>query len=561
MAAMKRQQRRVLFEPVSVRNAQKMLSKFDNTKLYATIANALGMAIKSQNQYEKLVETNPSLPTVIKSLLDREASKDYKQILFEDYLSTYCEEDYNDDFDDDDENSNWASKYADPEDDDTPEEIINDKAETDSLSTDSPQQSLENNSKNSSEMENVTTKDNESDNEQILQKNSNPQAEQDQHQESDLDGDTGNGDSSEPLNTEGAAAGEASNCSESIALNSDTSENKSQDTETHQNSTQSVTTSESTVSDHRCNSEEITDFSDNTFCTEVCQGDVATSLKETLQDNSGSNFKEDLICEAEDQQKHEDCPTPQKKWGKKFSKEEKATRQNSSTANSNHGGITASLKKIGVDSKLLKLCREHLSQLVGDNSQNPSPRRDNQKLCERLLTYRNVTPARKEEGRPVILLLPDVSGSCASFSVKTLEVSKAAGLQGVQGADILVVAHSNGYPEETSLNGRLVALKLKASQNDQLAWYGEILTKYQVEIVIALGDWDASNVYAQLANHHQVQRLIWLDNAYASSRGTVRDDTKWALTRFSQSEAQGLKHKLTYKTGCKGSKEFIQHIK
>lgn len=280
------------------------------------------------------------------------------------------------------------------------------------------------------------------------------------------------------------------------------------------------------------------------------------------------------------EQASDDSPTHQKKWGKSFSSAETGQGNLSLSANNNTGEVTASLKKANISPKLLKLCRDRLAKLVGDSSQEFGPRRDYQDFCVRLKTFRNPQPARKEEeGRPAILLLADVSPSCASFSRESVKVAKAASRLGVQGADVLVVTHFNGDPKEMEINGKSVSINsIKPSRNIKLVgggsnhyrlkknycdWYDALLKQHQITVCIALGDWDASREYAYLAQHPQVDRVIWLDNAHCSSRGIVKDRTKFALEQYHNYtgiKLPLLRQKLIYKDGCKDAIAFINNI-
>lgn len=301
-------------------------------------------------------------------------------------------------------------------------------------------------------------------------------------------------------------------------------------------------------------------------------GDSEESGFDTGEEAIENGVGEDVPQESESlegNQPGDDCPTHQKKWGKKFGKAEKS--QLSASANENHGGVTAELKRIGVDAKLLKLCRQRLAALAGESSQDYSPRRDYAEFCVRLKTYRNPAPARREEqGRPVILIMADVSGSCASFSGQSVAVAKAASSLGVPGADVLVLSHSNGYPCELEHNGRTLRIDSIGSQSgyehahENESWYNALTEKFQIQAVIALGDWDAADDYARLAQHPTVERFIWLDNAYSSSRGTVRDRSKWAIAQISDrgyAKPALIRHKLAYRDGCKDAIAFINNIK
>lgn len=303
----------------------------------------------------------------------------------------------------------------------------------------------------------------------------------------------------------------------------------------------------------------------------------ADNSENSLGENESDCVSPDDDTNAE-AQPSDDVPTHQKKWGKSFTKEERGEGKLSLSNSSNNGGATASLKVAGVSPKLLKLCRQRLAALVGDSSQQHSPRREYTEFCVRLKTYRNPQPARKEEeGRPVILLLADVSGSCASFSEESVKVAKAASKLGIQDADILVVSHYNGTPYEMEINGEVVDVRsIKAKTVKKTAdngcnwgnssgWYEALMQRYNITVCIALGDWDGSLEYAYIAQHPQCEKFIWLDNAHCSSRGTVQDRTKFALDHYAKNftgvKIPVLRQKLIYRDGCKDAIAFINNIK
>lgn len=300
--------------------------------------------------------------------------------------------------------------------------------------------------------------------------------------------------------------------------------------------------------------------------------DVIVTDDDATQGQSGDSeewkpsLADDDAIASEANQVSDDVPQHQKKWGKSFSKHERKESKLSVSANSNHGGINSSLANAGISPKLAKECQRKLAKLIGDATTETSPRRDYQEFCVRVKTFRNPNPARKEEsGRPVILIMADVSGSCSSFSDQSVMVAKAASKLGVQGSDVIVLTHSNGYPHELEHNGKAVDVSdiaVRSRRHENAIWYDALMQKYQIAVGIALGDWDAANEYTMIMQHPNCERFIWLDNAFCSSRGFVKNETKSALqglSRYTQKISQ-IRHKLTYKTGCKDAKAFVKEI-
>lgn len=312
--------------------------------------------------------------------------------------------------------------------------------------------------------------------------------------------------------------------------------------------------------DKKC--DERTATSDALRSEAVADSDVA-SADQTSADNGtdkaadrqGSKPKQTGEDQGDTSEK-----TPFSKTLKRLDKASTTSRK----AHNKHGGITAELKKAQIPASLVGAVRSVLASWTVDGGHDEqSPRWDYPPLAARLLTRRSPYPARKEElGRPVLLVLADVSGSCASFSEQSLLVAKAIALQGVPGCDVLVVSHSNGYPEACEINGkplpagqyqrykRIADGRGASYRSDgvegNVAFYTAMIADYTVTHVIALGDHDAVDVYTMLAENSEV---VWLDN-YACN---------YHAPRIEKPEVQkaAILAKIRYVTGCKGAPAFL----
>jgi hypothetical protein len=176
---------------------------------------------------------------------------------------------------------------------------------------------------------------------------------------------------------------------------------------------------------------------------------------------------------------------------------------------------------------------ELLNRLMGNTGNTggnvgPIPVYDSRRLVKRLLVKRPLPNALKEDvisGRPVTLILPDVSPSCAAQAQDACDIANAAGYAGVSGSDVLVLPHSNGCIDEHVdaympwFNGRPVDVRGTALTT----LFRNITTgksSYKIRVVIAVGDHDAADMYEQLAGLQQVTRLIWLHNDSGRRSGT-----------------------------------------
>ena len=250
-------------------------------------------------------------------------------------------------------------------------------------------------------------------------------------------------------------------------------------------------------------------------------------------------------------------------------------RAPSTAAKHKYGGITAKMSRAGITPTLIKQARQSLARLIDGGETQSGPRWDWPEFCKRLQTGRPLQPARKEEeGRPAILVLADVSGSCLGFSEESLLVAQAVARSGMVGADVVVVSHSNGYPQGWQVNqGTPQPIEGIPWGDPALPWYEKNLRRFNIQAVIALGDWDAEWLYHWLAELPMVRRLIWLDNWSASViPPTLRRDLFQKASRnrqdvyfnspwhFEQPWSRAARGKATYVVGCSVAKDFVKGI-
>jgi hypothetical protein len=175
-----------------------------------------------------------------------------------------------------------------------------------------------------------------------------------------------------------------------------------------------------------------------------------------------------------------------------------------------------------------------------------SPRWDTSELVKRLISRRPLWPARRdEEGRPSILVLPDVSGSCYAIASASLRLTRAVALLGVPGAEVVIVSHVNGQPHEIQV-GTSAPRKVSVSEDFAAltGFYQRLIKTYMVEAVVAVGDDDAEEVYRWLSSHPAISRLIWLDNSFCRR---LECPKRSLLTRW----PAPAREKTTRLVGCK----------
>jgi hypothetical protein len=249
------------------------------------------------------------------------------------------------------------------------------------------------------------------------------------------------------------------------------------------------------------------------------------------------------------------------------STEKKASRvlarcsaRQSRRAATHHGGVYGELARHRIRTSLVLQARKVLEMwLITGSDDDTSQRWDYPGLAARVLTHRNPYPARRQEmGRPALLLLADVSGSCAGFSQQSLLVAKAIAALGLPGCDVVIVSHSNGCPEEVTVNNRDESHLLAHVERDYynaerfLPFYQSLVKRWNLTHVIALGDHDAVEVYAALALLPEIQSFVWLDNYRCNSVQAPCLDTPFCTPRVRQH--------IRYVIGCKGAPEFLKGL-
>jgi len=242
----------------------------------------------------------------------------------------------------------------------------------------------------------------------------------------------------------------------------------------------------------------------------------------------------------------------------------------SSSARRAHGGVFAHMA-LRAERPLVREVRAHLQRLVGDAVQDDGPRMDVSRSVSRLLARRSDWVVRREEqGRPALLVLVDVSGSCSRFCRDAVRVAAAVAADGLQGADVLVVVHSNGYPEEAAINNESLPelprfVRYGEGMAPITAWYADHITSHDIRHVVVLGDGDGEWLYRDLAHRGTVERILWLDGYRARVYGGPR-----AVAREAEGQRQRLRdngwtaaaaRKVAYVSGCGNVEQFAEALR
>jgi hypothetical protein len=242
----------------------------------------------------------------------------------------------------------------------------------------------------------------------------------------------------------------------------------------------------------------------------------------------------------------------------------------STSARRAHGGVFAHLA-LRAERPLVREVRAALQRLVGDAVQDDGPRMDVPRSVTRLLACRSDWVVRREEqGRPALLVLVDVSGSCSRFCGDSVRIAAAVAADGLQGADVLVVVHSNGYPEEAAINNESLPEPPRFVRYGEdtvpiLAWYGQHVASRDIRHVVVIGDGDGEWLYRDLAHRATVERVLWLDGyrarVYGAPRASVRDTEERRQFLRAQGWSSAAARKVAYVAGCGDAEQFADALR
>lgn len=231
------------------------------------------------------------------------------------------------------------------------------------------------------------------------------------------------------------------------------------------------------------------------------------------------------------------------------------------------GGIFAYMDSQGIPPKeFINRAKRVFARLVSDFGEGSEGHRwDYRKVSTRIATYQNwkIADRKKEAGRPVIAVLPDISGSMAWFAEQVIELSKVLMTLGVPGADVMVVVTTDGQPLELWVNGKKLETfdYYRFSNPDQIFdWYEEVFYKYNVRVVVVAADWHGAWLYARMAENMNV-RIYWLD-VYSSSGGNpilaVKFPPEWGDPDIRWSNIA--LRKVTYVYNCNDVLDFVKGL-
>lgn len=189
------------------------------------------------------------------------------------------------------------------------------------------------------------------------------------------------------------------------------------------------------------------------------------------------------------------------------------------SAKGSHGGVNASMEMLErcgdrADPRAIgEIVRqiEKIFRTFTDNAgQEISPRLSGKRLVRELVSKRvNLARARREELQPgTKVLMCDVSGSCSAVCRETLAACAAVAKADPQ---VVVVVHSNGYPEQVvgQAAAGIAVSKKYGDATGKAAFWTRLMEQCRVIGTINWGDWDAGEELKLLAERAP---LVWLDS-------------------------------------------------
>jgi hypothetical protein len=236
------------------------------------------------------------------------------------------------------------------------------------------------------------------------------------------------------------------------------------------------------------------------------------------------------------------------------------------------GGIFADLESCGIPPReLVNRARRVFARLVSEYGEgSEGPRWDYRKVSTRIASYQSwkVSDRKKEVGRPVIAVLPDVSGSMARFANQVLTLSRALMILGVPGCEVIAVVQSNGRPIQLWVNNQKVEeydYDQWSSADEVFHWYSDVFCRYNVKIVILAADWDGAWLYAMFAEDlKDIKKIYWIDPSMSyrvypvlSSKSYFMQIGRWRGLRQLSDQAM---RKIMYVYGCRDANEFLSGL-
>lgn len=200
-------------------------------------------------------------------------------------------------------------------------------------------------------------------------------------------------------------------------------------------------------------------------------------------------------------------------------------------------GCTLEMAQVKTTPALIKRAQQAFRRVLDTGNDQDSPRRDYGEFCTRLKTFRNPSPARREEqGRPAILVVVDTSPSVGAIAREALAAAKAVGALGVPGSDVIVVNADNGRPMEVEVNGKprplfaVGGVDRCRTEADESAFYRRVCARWDVKVVALIGDGDDAQCRAAVLPHAGLLRGIYM-SSYCCSYGSPRKDPapQWML--------------------------------
>jgi len=228
----------------------------------------------------------------------------------------------------------------------------------------------------------------------------------------------------------------------------------------------------------------------------------------------------------------------------------------SSMARMAYGGMYGRLARARPSPDLIRRARGVFSRLLRGGEGAPGPRWNWERVSLRTAGYLRPWGTRdrkEEEGRPALLVLPDVSGSMSAYADQVLALALAIrAIGGLPGGEIVAVAHSNGYPTEAWFPGRREPESVAVDDDiEAVEFYSRLIRRYDVRAIVVAADWDGEWLYRRLDEDHDVV-IYWCD-VWSSSKllpTVVPFPPRWVLQRREFDWPPRAAARVRYAFGC-----------
>lgn len=224
-----------------------------------------------------------------------------------------------------------------------------------------------------------------------------------------------------------------------------------------------------------------------------------------------------------------------------------------------------SLSDAAPRSRDIARARRAMAGMIGGGSA-PGPRWDSARVATKIATWRawTISDRRLEDGRPAVMVLVDTSPSMGPWIDEVLAIGRALSRTGIPGGEVVTVNTANAEPYEVLYPGCRRAEYVYAGVDNPMAWYRDVIARYQVQAVVVVADWDGADIYRQLAE--MGIPVYWVDVYGCTKLGremVVPFAPKWAIATMSDvvnKWSRAARARVKYALGCGNVESMLRAL-